>query len=411
MREKLIGSIKSGMIGDFVYKLMANVLTTVFRNLLVLPVLASIFSLTEYGNLITAIGVITTIAAGLGNSLLSTRLVMDADYRKENIEGDFNSICIGVSFVSVPFVILIHFMFPNFDFFQLVLVGVILFAETFVGYHSGWFILRQEYRRLLVYTVIGGAGYIVGLLLAKVTGYWSFAYLICDMVSMSFLIKYSPLVKEMYGFTKKRKKMLGKYMILIITTIIANAISYLDRLFLYPVIGSDAVSVYTTASIFGKVFSLISLPVSSILLGYYAAERLKLDVKKYWTVNIATLSVLAIFIILTQIFGIWFTGLLYPSIIEQAKPYIMIANISSAIAASAQITRSAALKYAKIYWVMIIQVIYASTYLGFGYLGLMSDGLRGFSYAVLAANIIQILVLYIVCHISLSKTQENKLTR
>lgn len=404
MIDKLKSSLKRGFIGDLLFKMIANIISTIIRNIVVLPFLANIFVPAEYGEIITVVGVITTISAGLGNALLSTRLVLDSEYREAKIEGDFNIICIVVSTISIIFALPITKYFSYTGFEQIVLVALILFTETFVGYHSGWFILRQEYRKLLVYTIIGGSGFAVGLLISSITKMWTFTYLMSDIFSMVFLIRFSPLIKEKLCFTIKCPILLQKYGILFLSTLISNALSYLDRLMLYPVIGSEAVAIYSTASVFGKAFNLIALPISSIMLGYYAAGKIRLDRKKYWYVNLSTLIILGVFIVITRVVGVWFTGILYPSIIESARPFVMIANISSAIAASAQITKSAALKYAKTYWTLVIQFVYAVIYMGLGYFMVLKFGLAGFSYSVLSANLIQLVMLYIICDYALKST-------
>ena len=401
--RKILNSFKSGMVGDVTFKLIANVVSTIIRNIIVLPVLARYFTNTQYGQLVTVIGVITTITAGLGNALLSTRLVMESEYKKSHVEGDFNLICIIVSLVSVVFTIPIAIYFSSISGVQVLFTGIILFLETYVGYHSGWFILKQAYRKLLVYTLVGGIGFGVGILLTKFTGFWTLTYMCSDILSCAFLFFLSPHVKEKRFFTKILKITLSKYWLLFLTTIITNALAYLDRLLLYPLIGSEAVATYTTASVFGKAFNLIAIPVSSILLGYYATERIKLTKKKFWIINGITLVLLGAFILVTRVIGVWFTGILYPTIIDDARPYILIANLSSALGASAQITKSAALKYAKTYWTLIIQITYAAIYAGGGFLAAKSGGLREFAEVILVANVVQLIVLYIVCNKSLSQ--------
>lgn len=407
MLGKSISSLKTGFVGDLIFKVIANIVSTVIRNIVVLPFLAKFFISTEYGEIVTVIGVITTVAAGLGNALLSTRLVLDSTYREKRDEGDFNLVCIIASIVSIPFAVPIAKYFSYAGNGQTLLIAAILFTETFVGYHSGWFILRQEYKKLLIYTVIGGVGFALGLAISRITKMWTFTYLVSDVFCMFFLIRFSPLIKEKYQFTPNRHVLLQKYALLILSTVISNALSYLDRLMLYPLLGSEAVSTYSTASVFGKAFNLIALPISSIMLGYYAAGKIKLDRKKYWLINSATLIALLLFVLMTRLLGIWFTGILYPTLIESAAPYVLIANISSAIAASAQITKSAALKYAKTYWTLIIQATYAILYLGLSLFFVNRDGLSGFSYAVLIVNILQLILLYVVCHNSLGSGEKT----
>ncbi len=401
--------LKNGVLNDVAFKMIANIVLTITRNIMVLPIMAKIFTNSEYGEIVTIVGVITTIAAGFGNALLSTRLVREMDYKNAFLQGDFNLICIIVSGISILFTVLIALLFPNLSVSNLLFVAAILFAETFTGYHSGWFILRQAYKKLLIYTVIGSAGFVIGLLFSYFTKLWTLTYFTSDIICLTFLVIHSPLITEKLVLTSEKTTTIKKYIVLIITTIISNALAYLDRLLLYPILGGEAVAVYTTASMFGKIFSMISLPVSSIMLGYYATERIKLDLKKYWLINFLSLAFLIFFIIITQVAGIWFTGLLYPSIIAKAAPYVLIANLSSAIGASAQITKSAALIYAKTYWVLIIQAVYATVYIGVGYYAVKIDGLRGFTYSVLIANILQLVLLFIVCHIAVKNLNQSNL--
>lgn len=399
--QKSITSFKSGMLGDLTLKLIANIISTFIRNVIVLPALARFFTNSEYGEIVTIIGVITTITAGFGNALLSTRLVMETRYKEDNYEGDFNVICLVVSGISIIFSIPISMYFPEISGLELFFVSCILFAETYVGYHSGWFILRQDYRKLLVYTIVGGAGFVIGIILTRLTGYWTLTYLCSDVSSFLFLYLLSPLVKEKKVLTPELKITLNKYFILFLTTVLTNALAYLDRLLLYPLIGSEAVAIYTTASVFGKAFNLVAIPVSSILLGYYATERIKLSVKKYWFINFITLAMLILFVFITKLIGNEITSILYPTLIDEAQPYILIANLSSAIGASAQITKSAALKYAKTYWTLIIQIIYAVIYIGGGFWATKFYGLGGFAEIILVANVVQLIILYIVCTFSL----------
>ena len=406
--DKMRSSFKNGILGDATFKMIANVIATIIRNVVVLPFLAKIFISSEYGEIVTVIGIVTTISAGFGNALLSTRLVTEETYKNKSLEGDFNLICLIVSgftmFASIPICII----FSNTCGSQYILVSLLLGVETFVGYHSGWFILRQEYKRLLYYTIFTSLGFGIGLILSRITSIWITTYLASDICSLLFLLRYSPLVREKIRFTPYIRTMLIKYSALIISTILSNAIAYMDRLFLHPMIGSEAVAVYTTASVFGKAFNLIALPISSILLGYYAVGKIQLNLRRYWIINAGTIVALVVFMLSTIFIGRWFTGVLYPELIDEAAPYIFVANLSSALAASAQITKAAALKYAKLYWSLAIQGVYSALYIILGYRFILIDGLRGFSYAVLIVNIIQLLLLYIICSITMKRRTEQE---
>ncbi|MFZ7134392.1 MAG: lipopolysaccharide biosynthesis protein [Eubacteriales bacterium] len=371
------------------------------KNIIILPVLAKFYDAKNFGMLVTVVSLIALIASSLGNSLTSTRLILEEEYTEANVQGDFNIVCLIVSFLGMLFVILISAIFPKLSFRELLIISAILFFETYSAYHSGWFILRQAYNYLLFYTLIGGVGFCIGLYLTYLTRLWPLTYLIADFLFVLFLVLLSPLVRERYICTNKFRKTISKYFILISATLVTNTLTYLDRLMLFPLIGGTAVAAYTTASFFGKAYSLIAIPISTILLGYFASGRTKLNLKKFWLLNSFMIFVLVIFLIFTSFFGKWATGLVYPNLISSASPYIVIANMSSAIAASAQITKSAVLKYADSHWILIIQIMYAIIYGGMGYYLTKQKALFGFAFAALIANICQIIMLYFACHMAL----------
>lgn len=393
---------KSNILGDFLLKFIANMVQLVIKNIIILPALAMMFNTEVFGTMLTIISVITIIAAGLGNSLTSTRLIMEEEYSNSGLQGDFNLICLCNCTISMLGVVFIYVVFPVLKTIDLFVISLILFLETFWAYHSGWFILRQEYKKLLYYTMIGGVGYSIGLITTYFSQLWVLTYFIADLCYVLFLLKYSPLVREAYVFTKNNNKTIKKYLVLIITTLVGNVLTYIDRLLLYPMIGGEAVAIYTTAGVFGKAFSLLSLPVSTVLVGYFAVGRIKMDLNKYRKLIFVIAVLLLVFFLLTSLVGEWVTGLLYPKLIVSAAPFIIIANMASAIGASSQIIKSVALKYAKTYWLLVLQVVYAFSYICLSFYCSKNFGLYGFSCAALCASLINIIMVFIICYYTMS---------
>ena len=97
----------------------------------------------------------------------------------------------------------------------------------------------------------------------------------------------------------------------------------------------------------------------------------------------------------------WVTGLLYPSVIDSARQYIVIANVASLVGVLANIIAPAVLKFANIFWQIFIQTVYAVTYIGLGYLFMQSGGLMGFCIATLLVNMIRMLLLMLIGHHSI----------
>lgn len=405
MLNKIKLFLRTDILNDFSLKLVANIIQVVMKNLLILPFLASIMSIADYGSFITIISIVALICSILGNSLISTRLILEELYIQSKVQGDFNILAIvaGVFGAICAYIIsTLTFQISNLN---IVYISIITLLETILAYHSGWFILRNAYRKLIIYTVVTCIGYFIGLIITKNTNIWQFTYLISDCLSVLYLVRFSPLIKEKYSITINLKNTLFKYFILMITTGIATSLMYLDKFILFPLLGVKAVAVYTTAGVLGKGYSLISSPMASIILGYFASGKIRMTVQKFLKMNIIIFFTLLVFLVLNFFVATWITGFLYPSLISLAEPYIMIANLSSALIASSQLLKSVALKYVNISHILLIQILYAILYGILSFYFSTNYQLSGFAYATLISSIFQYLIFFITCVFYLKKRE------
>ena len=137
-------------------------------------------------------------------------------------------------------------------------------------------------------------------------------------------------------------------------------------------------------------------PIAGVLLGYYAQKNFAMNRKLFWIINSSVLIVSAAFFLVTVLLGEWFTGILYPELIEQSAPYMILANLASIINATASMTQPSVLKYAPTYWQIIIQCVYCIGYIGLGVIMMQKWGIMGFCVAALIANLLRLLLLYVL---------------
>ena len=102
------------------------------------------------------------------------------------------------------------------------------------------------------------------------------------------------------------------------------------------------------------------------------------------------------------------TGLLYPTLIDQAVHYIPIANLSAIVLVAAGIIQPAVLKFCKTSYQPIVQIIHLIAYIGLGTTMVQKFGLFGFCIAVLIANSVKVMMLLIIGHFSLRNNDEYK---
>jgi hypothetical protein len=381
---------------DFGINIIASMAITITMQILIYPFLAQSVDANTYGLILTIMGIINTITTAFGNTLNNIRLVQKPKYEELNIKGDFNVILVVVGLLGafVTFIILLFFCDNS------VLNNVLLIFTVVLGivlsYYMVDYRLNLKFKLNLYCSIVISIGYVVGLLLYYFLKLWVLPFFISQLFGCIFLYYTTKLFKEPLKTTVLFKQTISSYMMLIITGAIASALSYMDRLIIFPQLGGQAVSTFTVASFFGKSIGLVMTPIAGVLLSYYAQKNFKFTRKLLWTINVIVFICSIAFFGISCIFSNWFTGLLYPTIIEQAKPYVMIANIAAIIGIMGSMTQPAILKFAPMFWQVIIQLVYSVVYIGVGLCALKFNGIYGFCFAVMVANIVRLLFLYIV---------------
>ena len=87
--------------GDFIINILASVIYTFARQIVVFPLLAARLTDGAYGTLLTITGLATVCTSMLGNSLNNVRLIEDSHYQERGVLGDFNFLCLLGSVASV----------------------------------------------------------------------------------------------------------------------------------------------------------------------------------------------------------------------------------------------------------------------------------------------------------------------
>lgn len=407
----IIQKIRTGMYKDFILSLLASAVTTAASQLITYPLLARLCTQEEYGLILTIMGIGNVIILAFGNSLNNVRLVMNAEYEEKQVEGDFLPMLSVLTLTgTVIYCIYLCNFGKNHPITVLMLTGFAL-VGILQSYGSVAFRIKINYFKNLMLCIWIAVGNVLGITifyLTKQFAFWAMTFLFGQAVGLIYIYTRSDLFRE-----KKRKTVLfwktaKKECVLLFTTLCANLLVYLDRLLLYPLLGAEAVSIYTVSSFFGKSLAILMTPISSVLLSYYAQRDFEMTRSRFWKTNSLTLLVSAAFMGLSVILSEWVTGFLYPTIIEQAKPFLFMANLAAVVNVIGNMVSPAVLKYASTSWMAVNQIVYMILYLGLGILLSRNDGLRGFSYAALIAGVVRVLIFYIVGHFALRDSTEKK---
>lgn len=381
--------------GDFAINILASIIYTFARQIVVFPMLAARLSEADYGTLLTVAGLANVCTAMIGSSLNNIRLIQDSHYQQQGYLGDFNVLCLLGSGVSLIFAAVLWKMFAL-SALTAILLAAYLVVSNLYQYAIAFFRLELNFKRAFWCNVAVSIAYCVATPLFATAMLWPVVFLIGEGVGLLFVWKTTPFAREPLVRTPLFAATVGTLSAYIATNMIGNLLTYADRMILYPILGGEGVSYYSTASFFGKSAGIVMVPIAGVLLGYFSQKNFKASKKLFAIVNGCSLACLAVFLLGCWIFAPWFTKLLYPTLYAGAAPYIFLANFAAAISIAGNMAQPMVLKACSIRWTLLTQILYGISYLVLSWWLLPGYGLLGFCWASIASNAVRLLALYAI---------------
>ena len=87
-------------------------------------------------------------------------------------------------------------------------------------------------------------------------------------------------------------------------------------------IGASEVTMYITASYFGKSISVLAQPASNVMLSYFSQGNFNFSMKKYYLINLLIIVSFSVFVFIALFFGKSITQLLFPKLVELSLIHI-----------------------------------------------------------------------------------------
>lgn len=410
MIKKLLRTGIGKVATDFGLNLLASLIATGVSQLVLYPALAYLLGETEYGELVTLMGVLNTISAACGGSLNNSRLLVQEKYEDGHPKGDFSVLLWSMVFLSA----IVSFVLFEFTYSQSNTVSILAIFFVILCLIRSYAVVEYRivlnYKKVLNDNICVAFGIIIGLVIYLIFGnneVWLIPFIGGEVFGCVYLFKTTTIIKEPVKVTGLFPLVLGKETILLLSSVFANILMYLDRLLLLPLLGGAAVSNYSVASFFGKGMGIMVLPLSGVMLSYFARKEFKMDRKLFWKINVATILVGFLAFMVSLVVAPFFTKLFYSKIFDEAKEYIIIANATAIINIVASMTVPSVLKFSPTFWQLVIEVVYCGLYLFGGIVLSRSNGLWGFSIMALITSGIKLIMLYVIGSIFISAEKEN----
>lgn len=379
---------------DFIANIFASGVMTFALQIIVYPYYAKILDVNTYGMILTIMGLVNLLSASIGNGLNNVRLLNSS---KASCKGDYNILIL--IFSSITF--LVMFCISNYFNFNM-LSCFIMALTTLIGalrqYYSVTYRLNISFNKLLICNSLIALGYVIGCCISFTNkDLWSISFLLGEILGFIYCIKSSNLIKEPFKITNKFKNVSKMYIHLIISTLCAQLVLYVDRFFILPILGSAYVSIYTIAAFPGKTLGIVMIPISSVILSYYSKEGFQLTLGYIKKINILIyLSSIFLFLI-TIIFSPFVISLLYPDMYIKSTHYINLASLGAVLNIITSMLQPALLKVAPSYWQIYLQLLYISLFFILAYPLTKLYGLYGVCLSIIISNLFKIVLTNVLC--------------
>ncbi|MDB2091680.1 MULTISPECIES: lipopolysaccharide biosynthesis protein [Clostridium] len=382
--------------GDMLLNIVATILPILILQFIILPLLAGSYGQEEYGLILTLISLITLSVQSFSIALSNSRLLMNNEYKDLNIKGDFNILLILYSILNIIFVTIGTYIYEGtFNFKSIVLIIILSVIQLTRRYLLVAFRLNISYKKILYNNIILGIGYGIGFVIFWFFKSWQIIYITGELISLIYIIRRSDLIYEPLKKTQLFQKTTKQSLVLLGASFLGTAITYIDKLLLYPILGPKMVTVYYVSTLFGKTVSMLVGPINNVILTYLSKMR-KFKNKSFKLILIS-LTIVGIFAYISiLVISSPILGVLYPDYAEEAMKIIYITTLGAIINMMSNVINPVIMKFCNISWQMWVNVANIIVYVIFSLCLVKSFGIYGFCISALMAAIVKlVLMIYI----------------
>lgn len=382
---------------DVVINITANIIPVIVLQFIVLPLIGKCIGSEEYGSFLAVLAVIHLIISITSGSLSNARLLLNKKYDLGNEQGDYNFYLIIYAIITIVVVTSGYIFYSsNWSLTDILAISILSVIWMVKDYLIVEFRLSLSYHKILLNNIIMALGFLLGVWLFSFFPYWYLIFLCGYFASFVHVLIYTSLIREPITKTRFFPDLSHILYKIVIASIIGMLVINFDRLLLFPLVGGTLVSIYYSASIIGKMMSLISSPISTVFLSYFVRIDHSLSSK---TLNFSFLIIMLggiIMYVFCVLISPYILDILYPLWSRESMQYVPITSGIAAFELIIAITNPIALRFCHINYQIKIQLIYLVIYLTCCLLLFIAFDMKGFAYGVLVATIVKMCSIYYV---------------
>ena len=387
-------SFKKKFILDFILSFLSTVIPIAILQLVVYPVASRMLNSDGYGLMLTFYSLFMLVSNSGGAVLSNLRLLYDKRYKEKHVVGDFNILL--RDYLIINLIGVTTFIYWKnigiIDFVITLFTSILILLTAYLNVELR---IRLDYKKIVINALFLGAGYLISLGLFFFIKKWGIVYLIPNLISFLYLLKNTTYMREPFRKSYNFKVLFRKGNLLIISVILASSMSYVDKMILYPLLGGHSVSIYYTASLLGKIISMIITPMSNVILSYIAhidsMSRKQFNKVLIYGCILCLGGYIVCLCITKPVIGV-----LFPQWLSEVLKYIPWTTLIAVLGALGGLLHPFVLKYADLKWQNIIYGGSLVIYLLASILLVRPFGLMGFCIGGVIAAVVKIVIMIVV---------------
>ncbi len=375
-------------IKDLAFNIGAILLLNVTIQFVLYPFIQRRLGNDGYGVALSLLAFVSITSNTLGGAANYSRMVEERVLHPAN--GDYNLFLVVSALISAAggavFLYLLHLLTPVY----FAIYALLILMTAFRYYADVPFKLSMRFAHYFLFYAMISLGYIGGLFVYRLTGNWMSAILTGEAFGVLYAGVFGGIFRRPFKISPQNRAVLGSLGLLTLSGLFENLTLNADRLVLLALSGGESVSIYYTASLFGKVAALLTVPLNALLISYLVRYDKGLT-RRMWSVFALSGGVLGGAILGGCMLGsVLILPILYPGLYTLAKPYFFAAIFSQVLYFVSGVLLVVLLRFRGEKKQFIFNLCYGAEFFALTIVATAKWGLDGFVWASLLANALRL---------------------
>ena len=341
-----------------------------------------------YGVALSLLSLVSITANTIGTAANYSRTVNELDIHPSN--GDYNLFLLFGGVLSCGIGAAFLWMLDLFTPVYVLCYSLLILTTSFRYYSDVEFKINGNFLRYFLFYALISLGYVAGLAVYHLTGNWITAVVTGEAFGILYAVFASGIYQRPFKASKAFHVVLTSLLLLLFSVLFENLTLNADRLVLLALSGGEEVSIYYTASLFGKVAALLTVPLNAVIISYLIRYKEGLT-RKLWSVFAIAAPVVGAVVLGGCMLGSYIVlPFLYPDLFDLAKPILFPAIACQVLYFVSGVLLIVLLRFRGEKMQFLFNLGYVIEFFGLSILGTYLWGLDGFVWTSLIANALRL---------------------